>query len=316
MRLFKGHDIKQISDEAKTNVPDHIKEKAREMAQQELTRRLEELNMSAGDAKEYGSLLQEVQAHIAQLHDLLENLSAREEERVWVKRQTDGELDDSRLTEGITGETTVYKRRGMEKPEMGRPQIKPKRIRFVFDVSGSMYRFQYDGRLQRSLETAVMLMETFDRLTRKDKYVWDIYGHSGDSPTIPLVEVDNQPKEIRDRWKIVEKMTMITQYAFAGDYTIEAIEKAVDEVSKFDADDWFVIAISDANFGRYHITADDLKRVLHRNPKVRIALICIGEGAEAEWIPKNFQGKGFRVGDTHEIPKVLRSILSSFIESR
>jgi len=81
-------------------------------------------------------------------------------------------------------------------------------------------------------------------------------------------------------------------------------------------DDWFVIAISDANFGRYHITADDLKRVLHRNPKVRIALICIGEGAEAEWIPKNFQGKGFRVGDTHEIPKVLRSILSSFIESR
>ncbi len=68
------------------------------------------------------------------------------------------------------------------------------------------------------------------------------------------MEVDNQPKEIRDRWKIVEKMTMITQYAFAGDYTsecvtsvvenalaekneqiVEAIEKAVDEVSKFDA---------------------------------------------------------------------------------
>ncbi|KLO18907.1 hypothetical protein SCHPADRAFT_935748 [Schizopora paradoxa] len=316
MRLFKGHDIKQISDEAKKGVPDHVKEKAREMARLELARRLEELDMRAGDAKEYGGLLQEVQAHIAQLHDLLENLSAREEERVWIKRQTDGELDDSRLTEGITGEKTIYKRRGMEKPEMGRPQIKPKRIRFVFDVSGSMYRFQYDGRLQRSLETVVMLMETFDRLTRKDKYVWDIYGHSGDSPTIPLVEVDNQPKGISDRWKVVEKMTMISQYAFAGDYTIEAIEKAVDEVSKFDADDWFVIAISDANFGRYQITAEDLKRVLHRNAKVRTALICIGEGAEAEWIPRHFQGKGFRVGDSHDIPKVLRSILSSFVESR
>lgn len=76
-----------------------------------------------------------------------------------MKRQTDGELDDSRLTEGITGELTVYKRRGMEKPELGRPQIKsvnigcrniafltfacyvfrPKRIRFVFDLSASMY---------------------------------------------------------------------------------------------------------------------------------------------------------------------------------
>jgi hypothetical protein len=55
-----------------------------------------------------------------------------------------------------------------------------------------MYRFQYDGRLQRSLETgtyvlalsfirispdqitAVMLMESFDRLSRKEKYAWDV----------------------------------------------------------------------------------------------------------------------------------------------
>ena len=84
------------------------------------------------------------------------DLAAREEERVWVKRQTDGELDDSRLTEGLTGESTVYKRRGMAKPELGRPQLKyvaavpcatsplilrlprPKRIRFLFDVSASM----------------------------------------------------------------------------------------------------------------------------------------------------------------------------------
>jgi von Willebrand factor A domain-containing protein 8 len=51
-------------------------------------------------------------------------LEAREEERVWIKRQSDGELDDTRLTEGLTGEANVYKRRGMEKPENGRPQIK------------------------------------------------------------------------------------------------------------------------------------------------------------------------------------------------
>lgn len=73
-----------------------------------------------------------------------------------MKRQTDGELDDGRLTEGLTGEATVYKRRGMAKPEMGRPQLKcvvflmyprqstdvsyrPKRIRFLFDVSASMW---------------------------------------------------------------------------------------------------------------------------------------------------------------------------------
>ncbi|KAK7683695.1 hypothetical protein QCA50_013071 [Cerrena zonata] len=283
MRLYKGHDIKQISDELKNDVPDHVKEQAREMARQELARRLEDLNMTAGEAKGYGALLDAVQAHIARLHDLFEHLSAKEEERVWVKRQTDGELDDTRLTEGLTGESTVYKRRGMAKPEIGRPQIKPKRIRFLFDISASMYRFQYDGRLTRSKETAVMLMETFDKLTRKDKYVWDIYGHSGDSPTIPLVEADHPPAEIHERWKVVEKMEMVTQYTFAGDYTVEAIDKAVSDVAKFDADDWFVIAITDANFGRYNITAQELKTVMTRNPKVNTALICIGEGAEASW---------------------------------
>lgn len=122
-------------------MPDEIKEKAREMARQELQRRLEELDMSMGEAKGYSQLLAATQGHVASLRDLLESkiphyrpsrlvltflvdLAAKEEERVWVKRQTDGELDDSRLTEGLTGEATVYKRRGMEKPELGRPQIK------------------------------------------------------------------------------------------------------------------------------------------------------------------------------------------------
>ncbi|KAJ3534193.1 hypothetical protein NM688_g7173 [Phlebia brevispora] len=311
MRLYKGHNIRQVSDALKNNVPDSVKEKAREMARQELARRLEELNMSAGEAAVYGKYLEAVQGHIAQLYDLLENLSAKEEERVWVKRQTDGELDDSRLTEGLTGEATVYKRRSMAKPEIGRPQIKPKRIRFVFDISASMYRFQYDGRLQRSMETAVMLMETFPRLTRQDKYVWDMYGHSGDSPDIPLIEANAPPTEIRDRWKVLEKMDLTTQYTFAGDYTVEAIEKAVTEVAKFDADEWFVITVTDANFGRYNITAEELKRAMIREPKVKTALICIGEGAEVTWVPKYLPGLGFRVSNTADIPAVLRSILSS-----
>ncbi|KAG2007118.1 MDN1 midasin family protein [Coprinopsis cinerea AmutBmut pab1-1] len=176
-RLWKGGDIKQVPERMKQRVPDDIQEKAREMAREELKRRLEELDMSQAEAKGYSVLLNSTQAHMASLVDLLEHLAAKEEERVWVKRQTDGELDDTRLTEGLTGESTVYKRRGLEKPELGRPQLKPKRIRFIFDLSASMYRFQYDGRLQRSMETAVMLMETFDRLSRKDKYVWDITGH-------------------------------------------------------------------------------------------------------------------------------------------
>ena len=141
-RLFKNHEIKQVPDSVKKAVPEHIQEKARRMAQEELARRLEELNLSAGDAAMYDRHLSSVHSHVAQLHDLLESgccspcasfvlttkirldLAAKEEERVWVKRQTDGELDFGRLTEGLTGETSIYKRRGMAQPDIGRPQIK------------------------------------------------------------------------------------------------------------------------------------------------------------------------------------------------
>ncbi|TFK71122.1 hypothetical protein BDN72DRAFT_838036 [Pluteus cervinus] len=313
-RLWKGGEIKQVSDAVKDSVPDHVKEKAREMARQELQRRLEELDMSVSDAKGYDEILKNTHAHMLALHDLLEHLAAKEEERVWIKRQTDGELDDSRLTEGLTGESTVYKRRGMEKPELGRPQMKPKRIRFIFDLSASMYRFQYDGRLKRSLETAAMLMETFNRLSRKEKYVWDMYGHSGDGPNIALVEADKPPTELRDRWKILEKMNMIPQYTFSGDHTVDAIIKGVTEVGKYDADDWFVIIITDANFSRYQITPEEVTGAMNRDPKVQTALICIGEGAEAVWIPKSLPRRGFRVKNTADIPVVLRSILTTMVD--
>lgn len=37
------------------------------------------------------------------------DLAAKEKERVWLKRQTEGELDDMRLVEGLTGDKHVYK---------------------------------------------------------------------------------------------------------------------------------------------------------------------------------------------------------------
>lgn len=81
---------------------------------------------------------------------------------------------------------------------------------------------------------------------------------------------------------------------------VEAITKGVTEVGAYDADDWFVIAITvriylflflhpligfaqDANFGRYGITEEELSNAMKREPKVNTALICIGEGAEATW---------------------------------
>jgi ABC-type transport system involved in cytochrome bd biosynthesis fused ATPase/permease subunit len=62
----------QVSNRLKEDVPDSVKEQARLMARRELEARLAELNMTSAGADGYGALLSAVQAHIAQLRDLLE----------------------------------------------------------------------------------------------------------------------------------------------------------------------------------------------------------------------------------------------------
>ena len=54
--------------------------------------------------------------------------------------------------------------------QFGSPQLLPKRIRLVVDVSGSMYRFNgHDRRLDRMLQAVLMVMEAFEKHDRKFK---------------------------------------------------------------------------------------------------------------------------------------------------
>lgn len=56
--------------------------------------------------------------------------------------------------------------------QLGSPQQKPKRLRLVVDVSGSMYRFNgVDGRLERSMEAVCMVMEAFENYEHKFKVI-------------------------------------------------------------------------------------------------------------------------------------------------
>ena len=112
------------------------------------------------------------------LKNIINGLQAKAKERQWLKNQTQGELDDTRLIEGITGEKTIYKKRGESDPEPGAQQEKPKRLRLLVDVSGSMYRFNgHDSRLERMMESTLMVMEALEDYS--DRICYDIYGHSG-----------------------------------------------------------------------------------------------------------------------------------------
>lgn len=136
-------------------------------------------------------------------------LQAKSNERQWCRHQTSGELDDTKLIEGLTGEKTIYRRRAEKEPEIGAPQLKPKRLKIVADVSGSMYRFNgYDGRLDRELEACVMVMEAFSGY--EGKFQYDIVGHSGDDYRIVFVDRTQPPTDNKRRLEVIKASRLIS----------------------------------------------------------------------------------------------------------
>ena len=80
--------------------------------------RLREIQMSEYDAEMYESFSSRVRRQVQSLRVILDSLQARGKERVWLRNQTSGELDDGKLIEGLTGERAIYKKRGEEDPEV------------------------------------------------------------------------------------------------------------------------------------------------------------------------------------------------------
>jgi hypothetical protein len=130
------------------------------MARRGLEGKLLEIGMGQQEWTMYQRSADAIKEDIANLRGLLNSVTSKSSEKGWVKRQSHGVIDDTKLIDGVTGGRYIYKRRGTV--EEG-PIQKPKRLRFVMDCSGSMYRFNgYDERLLRCLEAALLLvMESF-----------------------------------------------------------------------------------------------------------------------------------------------------------
>merc|ERR1739838_1055237 len=156
------------------------------------------IKLSEFDSQVYEGYASQVRKQIQSLKNIINSLQANANDRQWLKNQTEGELDDTRLIEGITGEKTIYKRRGEQEPEPGAVQEKPKRLRLVVDVSGSMYRFNgHDQRLERMLESTLMVMEGLEGFG--DRIKFDISGHSGEDSDIPFVNHMKTPENNTER---------------------------------------------------------------------------------------------------------------------
>jgi hypothetical protein len=247
-----------------------------------------------------------------------------------------GELDDTRLIEGITGEKAIYKKRGEQEPEPGAPQEKPKRLRLLVDVSGSMYRFNgritsatffwrsisqrqlfaligLDQRLERMMESALLVMEALEGYSDKIKY--DIVGHSGEEKAIPISTLGKEAKNEKERLDMLRLMHAHSQFCMSGDHTLPATVTAISELAKQvdEHDESFVIVLSDANFDRYGISPRAFAKILNKNDQVAAFAIFIGSlGDQAERLAKSLPpGKAFVCMDTKKIPEILKTIFTS-----
>ncbi|XP_017030247.2 von Willebrand factor A domain-containing protein 8 [Drosophila kikkawai] len=313
-RLDKGHKVHQLSDEEKADVPEEIKKAAREMNRKAFEEKLKEIKMSAHDHQLYAQFSEPNRKQVQQLKAILEAMQTKSKERQWQKYQTHGDLDDTRLVEGITGEKNIYRRRAEANPWADHVQEKPNRLKLVVDVSGSMYRFNgYDGRLDRQLEAVVMVMEAFDGFEKK--IVYDIIGHSGEGWEIPFVTAGRPPKNDKERFEAIRMMHAHSQFCWSGDSTVKAAREACSTLgAEQDYDNAIAVVLSDANLSRYGIAPKDLAMALKRGePKVKGYVIFIGSLAEeADEINAAMPaGQSFVCMDLTKLPHILQQIFTS-----
>jgi len=228
-----------------------------------------------------------------------------------VKNQTHGELDDNRLVDGATGEKTIYKLRGNHDPIFGGIQRKPKRLRFVMDVSSSMSKFNgSDRRLDRMTATTVMIMESFHGF--EHKYDYSIVGQDGESAAIPFVDWGKPPKTKKDRLKIIEMMYWNASFCTSGDHTLAATHHAIQEVLAEQGDDYFVFVLSDANLGFYGINDKTLASVMLSDKRVNTYAIFIAGEKNATNLTRSLPlGHGYVCLDTSKLPKIFKEIFAT-----
>src|SRR5437762_142892 len=121
-------------------------------------------------------------------------------------------------------------------------------------------------------------MESFKSFEHKFQY--RILGHSGDGPNIEFVKEGKYPRTEKESLKIINQMYNHSQFCLSGgkfsfliykytlfllrkfffsiDNTVSATAYAIKDIVKEEADDYFVVVLSDANIQQYRINPEDI----------------------------------------------------------
>ena len=281
-RLDAGQELVMLSEEEKAALPSEYYEEAKKLAADAYAHQLAEMGMQPHDAKRWTLLTAAVAAPVGRMRVALASRGARERERVWQRQQTSGELDDGRIVDGVAGDRNIYRRRAVD--EAGSASVRsrlPKRVKFVLDVSGSMYTFnRIDKRLDKLCELATFIMEAFEGLEQQFSYA--VVGHSGSGPeALPLIEWGQPPTTPKAKLALVEGLRAHAQYCNPGDATLDGSRRAIDDCLSEPADEHFVFVVSDADLERYGITPRAWDQILTADSRCHAYAILISQN-EAE----------------------------------
>jgi hypothetical protein len=275
----------------------------------------EEPPPSANMLELYEKLLASVEIDVARLRIVLEAAEAKEREREWMSNMLTGDLDDSKIVDGVAGERRIYRKRGEPEKKLGLQQKLPKRIVFAVDVSASMSRMNaWDGRLDRMASAMIMLMETLSDPSVSHKFDFCIVGHSGVEHELLLVNFGSPPRSRDERARVIEKMYAHARSASTGDKSLQAAEAATKRVSEEVADDHLVFLLSDANLGRYNVSPAQLASALQSDASVTGHAIFVAEESAAAWLAKEMPpGRGHAALNAADLVKALKEAFESSV---
>lgn len=93
------------------------------------------------------------------------------------------------------------------------------------------------------------------------------------------------------------------------DNTISAVTHAIKEITKEEADDYFVVVISDANIHQYNISPFMIATALQADLRVNAHIIFIGSlSDQAERLTEGLRGTAHICLNNTQLPRILKSI--------
>ncbi len=310
-------DVHQVADEDKVWTDPEAEKRARQMAKEALEKRLKEIDMGSGEFAAYSKYASRVQREVELVRGMVAQLSSNKSS-TWARLlEGGGVLDESRLVDALAGDRRFFKRLTKAKQTLTKGTGKVY-LRFCFDCSGSIYRFNsLDQRLERELECLILLMEGFENAG--DRVSISITGHSGEEKKVQLLGEDNQfPRNTKERYAVLERLVAHSQFCWSGDSTLLALQTAVADLEQMgtENDSRHVFIISDANFRRYNISPARFSKALTQSSKVECAAIFIGQlGSEAEELQQELPpGKAFVALKSADLPGILFTRLVSAVQ--